>query len=61
MRNSHLQNDHILWTKMFVPELEGPSRDGMILGYDKVQRFIVIPSVEWQLPVLGCGHGYDKF
>jgi len=32
----------------------------MILGYDKVRRFIVIPSIEWPLPVLGCGWGYDK-
>jgi len=46
--------------RIFVPKLAGPSRDGMILGYDKVQRFIVIPSIEWPLPVLGRGWGYDK-
>jgi len=59
-RNSRLQNEHILRTKIFVPELAGLPGMGRFCGYDKVWSFIIIPSIEQPLPVLGRGRGYDK-
>jgi len=46
--------------EIFIPELAGLPGMGQFCRYNKVWSFILILSMEWHLPALGCGWGYNK-